>query len=59
MRVCHIVPPGEVKAGFTEAMILQLRRIGDKEESRDRWYLLGLQKRAQGGWTRMHLEFSR
>lgn len=51
-----MVPPGQVRAGFTESMILQLR-IDDKEESLDRRYLLGLQKRAQGGWARMHVAF--
>lgn len=55
MRVCHIVPPGEVKAAFTESMILQLR-VDDKEES-SRRYLLGLRKSAQGGWARVHVAF--
>lgn len=54
----HIEPPGEIKADFTEAVVLQLR-TGDREESPDRGqHILGLQKRAQGDWARMHLAFN-
>lgn len=51
----HIEPPGEIKADFAEAVVLQLR-TGDKGESPDKGHhILGLQNRAQGDWARMHL----